>query len=133
VRKLRKNKIILFFGIVMTLLVVTFLVSGCSGFSVNYSQSANGGQKASVQVNPSNDVTIQGSAFSPSNLTVKVGDTVKWTNNDKIDHTVTSDTGVFNSGNIANGATFSFTFSTAGTYSYHCSIHTFMKGTIVVQ
>ncbi|MCX6347189.1 MAG: cupredoxin domain-containing protein, partial [Actinobacteria bacterium] len=60
------------------------------------------------------------------------GDTVTWTNNDNHDHTVTSDSGTFNSGNIANGSTFSFTFSTAGAYSYNCSIHTSMIGTIVV-
>jgi plastocyanin len=85
-----------------------------------------------VKVSSANNVTIQGDAFSPSNLTVKVGDTVTWINNDNHDHTVTSDTGAFNSGNIANGSTFSFTFNTVGTYSYHCSIHTSMTGTIVV-
>src|SRR5665647_1421190 len=77
-----------------------------------------------VKVSSTNDVTIKGDAFSPSSLTVKVGDTVTWTNNDNHDHTVTSDNGTFNSGNIANGSTFSFTFNTAGTYSYNCSIHT---------
>jgi len=85
-----------------------------------------------VKVSSANNVTIQGDVFSPSSLTVKVGDTITWTNNDNHDHTVTSNTGTFNSGNIANGSTFSFTFNTAGTYSYNCSIHTSMTGTIVV-
>jgi len=86
-----------------------------------------------VKVSSANNVTIQGDAFSPSSLTVKVGDTVTWTNNDNHDHTVTSDSSAFNSGNIANGSTFSFTFNTAGTYSYNCGIHTSMTGTIVVN
>ena len=85
-----------------------------------------------VKVSSANNVTIQGDAFSPSSLTVKVGDIVTWINNDNHDHTVTSDTGTFNSVNIANGSTFSFTFNTVGTYSYYCSIHTSMKATIVV-
>ena len=85
-----------------------------------------------VKVSSVNNVTIQGDVFSPSSLTVKVGDTVTWTNNDNHDHTVTSDTGTFNSVNIANGSTFSFTFNTAGTYSYYCNIHTIMKANIVV-
>ena len=86
-----------------------------------------------VKVSSANNVKIQGDAFSPSSLTVKVGDTVTWINNDNHDHTVTSDNGTFNSGNIANGSTFSFTFNTVGTYSYNCSIHTSMTGTIVVN
>ena len=86
-----------------------------------------------IKVSSTNNVTIQGDAFTPSSLTVKVGDTVTWINNDNHDHTVTSDNGTFNSGNIANGSTFSFTFNTAGTYSYNCSIHTSMTGTIVVN
>ena len=56
-----------------------------------------------------------------------------WTNNDPVAHTVTSDNGVFASGNLSPGATFSYTFNTAGTYSYHCSIHTYMVGTVAVQ
>ncbi len=84
------------------------------------------------KVSSSTNVTIQADAFSPSSLTVKVGDKVTWINNDNHDHTVTSDSGTFNSGNIANGSTFSFTFNTVGTYSYNCSIHTSMTGTIVV-
>ena len=86
-----------------------------------------------VKVSSTNNVTIQGDAFTPSSITVKVGDKVTWINNDNHDHTVTSDSGTFNSGNIANGSTFSFTFSTAGAYSYNCSIHTSMIGTIVVN
>ena len=78
-------------------------------------------------------VTIQNFSFSPASVTVKVGDTVTWTNQDSTTHTVVADNGEFKSGNLGNGATFSFTFSTAGTFAYHCSIHSTMKGTVVVQ
>jgi plastocyanin len=78
-------------------------------------------------------VNIQGSAFNPPTTTLRVGDTVTWTNRDAIGHTTTSDTVAWNSGVIATGNSFSFTFTAAGTFPYHCSIHTFMKGSIVVQ
>jgi plastocyanin len=79
------------------------------------------------------DVTIQNFAFSPATITVTVGTTVTWTNNDGATHTVTSDTGVFDSGNMANGKTYSRTFSQAGTFTYHCTIHPNMKATVIVQ
>ena len=78
-------------------------------------------------------VSIANFAFSPATLTVSVGTVVTWTNNDSTTHTVTSDTGVFSSGGMDQHATFSYTFSTAGTYTYYCSIHTYMKGTVIVK
>jgi plastocyanin len=72
-------------------------------------------------------------AFSPATLTIKVGTTVTWTNKDSTTHTVISDNGVFQSGNMAPNATFTYTFNNAGTFPYHCSIHPSMKGTVVVQ
>ena len=80
-----------------------------------------------------NSVTIANFAFSPTSLTVKVGTKVSWTNNDSVTHTVTADKGAFNSGPLTPGSTFSFTFTKAGTYSYHCNIHPSMMATIVVQ
>jgi len=73
-----------------------------------------------------------GFSFSPSVLTVKVGATVTWTNTSSAPHTVTSDTGAFNGSLGGSGATFKFTFTRAGTFSYHCSIHPYMKATITV-
>jgi len=78
-------------------------------------------------------VNIQNSAFAPSTTTIKVGDTVTWTNRDAISHTSTSDTATWDTGVITTGVSRSFTFMSAGTFAYHCSIHTFMHGTIVVQ
>ena len=78
------------------------------------------------------EVSIANFAFSPDTLTVKVGTTVKWTNNDSTTHTVTADDKSFDSGNLDPGKSFSFTFKQAGTFSYHCSIHPNMKAKIVV-
>ena len=78
-------------------------------------------------------VNIQNSAFAPTTTTIKVGDTVTWTNRDAFSHTSTSDTGAWNTGVITAGASGSFTFTSAGTFAYHCSIHSFMKGTVIVQ
>ena len=77
-------------------------------------------------------------AFSPAKLTIKTGTTVTWKNTTAVGHTVTSDDGKsFDSGTAnpiaAQSGTFSFTFTTAGTYAYHCAIHPFMKATIIVQ
>lgn len=71
--------------------------------------------------------------FMPKTLTVKVGTTVTWTNASSAPHTVTSDTGLFDSGVVNPNGTFSFTFTKAGTYKYHCSIHLYMHGTIIVK
>jgi plastocyanin len=78
-------------------------------------------------------VNIQNSAFAPTSTPIKVGDTVTWTNRDAFSHTSTSDTGAWDTGVIVAGASGSFTFRSAGTFGYHCSIHSFMKGTVTVQ
>jgi plastocyanin len=78
-------------------------------------------------------VAIAGFAFDPSSLTINVGDTVMWTNNDGASHTSSSDTGIWNSGTLMLGQTFSFTFNTAGTFPYHCGFHGFMTASITVK
>jgi plastocyanin len=78
-------------------------------------------------------VTIHNFAFGPQVVTVKAGTTVHWTNNDTEAHTVTSDTGAFNSPVMQPGAGYSFTFTKLGTYSYHCTIHPFMTAKVVVS
>jgi plastocyanin len=72
-------------------------------------------------------------AFDPATVTIKAGESVTWTNQDSMNHTVVGDNGEFKSSELANGATFSFKFDKAGTYAYHCSIHPSMKATVVVQ
>ncbi len=77
-------------------------------------------------------IDIQGFAFNPDMLTIPVGTKVTWANKDSATHTVTSDSGAFNSNNLPNGSSFSFTFNQAGTFPYHCSIHTRMVASITV-
>ncbi|MDD4969419.1 MAG: cupredoxin family copper-binding protein [Paludibacter sp.] len=80
-----------------------------------------------------NEVYIQGMAFSPVTLTVTAGTTVTWTNKDAMTHTVTSDSPLFDSGNIAVNGVYSYTFNTAGTFAYHCTYHPSMKATVIVN
>jgi plastocyanin len=78
-------------------------------------------------------ILISNFAFDPPSMTVKVGTKVTWMNQDSATHTVVADDGkTFTSGGIAQGQTYSFTFTTAGTIPYHCSVHPQMKATIVV-
>ena len=76
-----------------------------------------------------------GVQYNPEDLTINVGDTVTWTNNDGGGHTATSTSGPesFDSGNIASGGTWSFTFTKAGTYDYKCDYHSSMTATITVN
>ncbi len=73
-------------------------------------------------------------SFQPATLTIKAGTEVEWLNTSDAPHTVTSDTaGTFNSpSNITKNQTFKFTFTSAGTFPYHCNIHPYMKATITV-
>ena len=78
-------------------------------------------------------VDIAGFAFSPGSVTVAVGDSVTWSNADAQSHTATADDASFDTGTIARNTSKSVTFSTAGTFGYHCKIHPQMTGTVVVQ
>lgn len=77
--------------------------------------------------------TLANNAYAPGTATVTAGSTVTWTNNDTLTHTVSSDTGAFESGSLVPGAKFSFTFQTRGTFAYHCAPHPSMVGSVVVQ
>jgi plastocyanin len=78
-------------------------------------------------------VSIANFAFGPDTIQVAAGTTVTWTNNDTAAHTVTADDGSFDSGNLAPGDTFTYTFTTAGTVAYHCNYHPNMTASVVVQ
>jgi plastocyanin len=77
-------------------------------------------------------VRIADFAFAPDARSAKVGESVTWTNEDGATHTVTADDGAFDSGNLAAGKAFSFTFDKAGTFAYHCNIHQSMTGKVTV-
>ena len=119
---------------------VALVAAGCGTGSTPTPPAASVAPPAGSAAAPSastapaagNSVTIVNFAFNPGTITVKVGDTVGWTNGSGTPHTVTADDGSFDSGTLAGGAGFQQTFSAAGTFSYHCSIHSSMKATITV-
>ena len=107
--------------------LVSLLLAACGGAPTATQPASQPGAAASADA-----VTIQGFAFDPATLTVKVGTTVTWTNKDGRTHTITSNDGLWDSGRVSDGATYVRVFDTAGSFSYHCTIHSSMKGTIVV-
>ena len=117
-----KNKILLLsFGLVLAGALVAL-----TGRSFQPQVSAQGG----------NQVTITNYKFEPKKLTINEGDSVTWVNKEGV-HTVKSDTDIFISKTIKAGENFSYQFTKAGTYPYHCSFHGSsgggdMSGTIVV-
>jgi plastocyanin len=86
----------------------------------------------SVHAQGGTAVSIVDFAFQPASIEVPAGSTVTWTNSGAAAHTVTADNGAFDSGQLEPGASFSQTFTTPGTYTYHCEIHPRMTGTVVV-
>ena len=79
------------------------------------------------------EVMIDNFTFSPQTLTVRAGTKVTWTNRDDIPHTVASTTKAFKSPALDTDDSYSFTFTTAGSYEYFCSLHPHMTGTVVVE
>ena len=120
-----KTKI--FYQYIFLLLISAFAIISC-GKSSGY-----GNNNTTTTPPVANAVSIVNMSFSPATLTVPVGTNVTWTNNDNMTHTVTSDSSGFDSGDITMGSKYSRVFSVAGTYTYHCTIHPTMKGTIVVK
>ncbi len=110
-------------GLVMPLLIAALLLfAGAATVGANDQPSAANAE-----------VKIDNFSFGPDTLTVPVGTTVTWTNRDDIPHTVVSTEGVFKSKVRDTDEKFSYTFATAGTYPYYCSVHPKMTGKIVVQ
>ena len=106
------------------------LIAGCGGGSdashASASKPASGGG--------SDAVTISNFKFAPATLTVAPGATVTVSNDDSTAHTFTADDGKsFDTGDVDPGSSQTVKVSKAGTYAYHCSIHSFMKGTLVVK
>ena len=105
-------------------------------FAATISQFLVKGESLRLPTNPATDtveVRIDNFSFGPQSITVAAGSTVKWTNRDDIPHTVVSTDGVFKSRVLDTDKSFSFTFSKPGKYSYFCSVHPKMTGTVVVQ
>ncbi len=88
------------------------------------SQTANAGTVA---------VTIKDFAFGPADIQAKVGDVITFSNKDAAPHTASLDDGSCSTGTISPGSSDGLTFTAAGTYAFHCKIHSSMHGTITVS
>jgi plastocyanin len=102
--------------------VVTLAVTDAPGTG-----SASGAKPAGTSI------VISNFAFSPRTLHVAPGTTIEVTNKDGVGHTLTADDGSFDTGILAGGAKGTITLESPGRYEYHCEIHNFMTGVIVVQ
>lgn len=113
---MRKNWVLLSVFIVVNIGVL----SGCT-------------QQQSPPPVTTNTITIKNFAFNPSTITIKAGANVTWTNEDSTAHQVKEDNGLFLSDALGNGQSFTYTFITAGTYNYTCTIHRSMHGKVIVE
>ena len=80
-----------------------------------------------------NEITIDNFTFTPKELTVAVGTTVKWVNHDDIPHTIVEKKTTFRSKALDTDDSYSFTFTSAGTFDYFCGLHPHMVGQVIVK
>jgi LPXTG-motif cell wall-anchored protein len=90
-------------------------------------------KEPSANASASATVTISDFKFTPDTVTVNEGDSVTWTNDGPSVHTATADDGSFDTGSLRKGESGSATFTSAGTITYICQPHPFMKGKVIVQ
>lgn len=116
------------FTAIITLSMLMIIYSACTKSSSSYGGGSTGGTGGTV----ANTISIRYTAFSPDSYTVKVGTIVTWKNNDGVPHSATSDDGSSFDLVMTAGTSKSYTFSTVGTFSYHCKYHSGMTATIIV-
>jgi plastocyanin len=111
------------------------LLAGCGGGSNSSTPATTSHASSSPAAGGgSNAVKISNFKFAPASLTVQHGAGVTVTNEDSAAHTATADDGTsFDTGDLAQGASQKINVSKPGTYPYHCTVHPFMKGTLVVR
>lgn len=130
----KKNAVVIASVVIAGAIVATYVLSG----SMNMGVEGSGNGQEPITTIPENSTVVKivanagSNSFSPNPVDVKVGETVTWINDDSGRHTVTSKNGVFDSGMMGKGQSFSFTFDKAGEYPYFCSPHPNMVGTVVV-
>ena len=125
------SRLIIGATVLLTLLNIS---NSCTKSSTTDPNTSGGTGSKGVTTPGVNEVWIQSSmAFDPSTITITTGTTITWTNKDAIGHTVTSDAGIFDSGILNANGTFSYTFDTAGTFTYHCKVHPTMTASVVVK
>ena len=116
----------------MTLLVATLV--GSLAVPSMASDRPQGNKASSLAMTSVKAVKIIDFSFKPRTITIPKGTRVRWTNGGSVNHTTTSNKGLWDSGVLAAGATFGRVFRKVGTFKYHCTIHpTLMHGKIVVS
>jgi len=122
-----------------TIVFIILIVIGLGAYVALYGGSYNKKIDTSVASpqaanNQGAIVSLKNFSFNPPMLTVKIGATVTWTNDDVVAHTITSDADdLLNSQVLSPGQSFSFTFIGPGSVDYHCNIHQAMKGQIIIS
>jgi plastocyanin len=111
---------------------LALVAAGCGG-------DDNGGGSTATSAGSSSsagevEIKMQNIQFAPKDTTVKVGQKVKWVNEDSVDHNVSADSGAdFKSDNFGKGGSFEFTADKAGTIKYECTLHPGMTATLNVS
>jgi plastocyanin len=135
------------------LLIASLAASGCGGAtratetsrtspSASVTEAAAASADGSITADASTTgtapsqrvkVVMKGSTFTPASVTIRVGDTVTWQNQESVTHNVAADDGSFTSQDFRKGGSFSFTFARPGIYSYSCRLHPNMRGKVIVE
>jgi plastocyanin len=134
-------------ALLLACVALSLVVAGCGGDdeesggdeAQNTEQPAedSGGaekEKEKAKADGGTEVSMEGIKFAPESVSVSVGDSVTWVNNDTVGHDVTGDD--FKSGDagaMQNGDTFAQTFDKAGTFNYVCTVHPGMEGSVTVK
>ncbi|HEY6580546.1 MAG TPA: cupredoxin family copper-binding protein [Rubrobacter sp.] len=128
------RRIVLLTTVAALLLVSTPFVVSATGAHKHPAAKAHKQPTAASSQHPTRTVVIQNFRFKPGQITIKRGTRVRWINRDSAPHTVTANkAGSFNSGHLSSGQRYSHTFKTVGKKAYHCEIHPFMRGSVVVK
>jgi plastocyanin len=110
------------------------LLAACGGSSSSGDSTTGSAQTSGGSSGGGADaVSIKNFAYAPPSLTVDKGATVSFSNQDSTEHTATANGGAFDTGSIGQGQSKSITLNSAGTFSYVCTFHPFMHGTITVK
>ncbi|MDP2628271.1 MAG: cupredoxin family copper-binding protein [Nanoarchaeota archaeon] len=126
------KKVVIIVVTILILLVAGGIYLNSPRYSYDYGSS--GDENSAENFNGTYNVDVVGFSFSPSEIKIKVGETITWTNYDSAQHTITSDSGnELNSEYLSKGETYSHTFTEKGVYEYHCIPHPYMKGRIIVE
>ena len=128
-RTMARSSVFVLFGVGF---ILGGLVIGALAGATQARLLANSGTNADIVIVQGASNQGNGKFFAPSNFTAKVGQSVTWANKDGATHTATNAPGTLFDKTLASGDTFTFTFTQPGTYQYYCTLHPWMKGTIVV-